>query len=261
VFAVNYQRNSKGWIQFPQDDADVRKKLFPEAVMIHPARANLFMLQAIIDHLYKPGELILDPTAGTGSIMIAALSGCRVICIDTSPVFGELLQQSRASIMAAEPSADITVLQGDCLDYLPLPVNHICFSPPYAGTLLKGGGLLTKEDFGLSEEQLDVYSSGKGNVGALPEFYYYHAIEKVFNACAQSLPPEGTITIITKDHMEKGRRIHLTERLIRRAEAVGLRLRESYKWQPHGTFFITMRKQRGEAVVEDEDISVLVRRP
>lgn len=55
MFAKNFQRNSKGWVKFPQD-ARLRKIIFPEEVMRHPAKANLFMLQAIIDYLYKPGQ-------------------------------------------------------------------------------------------------------------------------------------------------------------------------------------------------------------
>lgn len=258
-FAPRFPRNRKGHIKFPAD-ADVRKEIFPVEVMKHPAKANLFMLQAIIDYIpYKAGEVILDPMSGTGSIMIAALSGCRVICIDCSPGYYELLEQSRERVLEHSKDTDITILEGDCLDYLPIPVDHICFSPPYSTILVsKQPSDFAKEAFQSYDiDEIARYWSGKGNVGLLPEFFYIQAMEKVYKKCLESLKPGGTMTLITKDHMEAGRRIYLTRKNIKAAERMGFSLSSSFKCEAHGTAFLSLFRSRGMETVEDEDISIL----
>jgi len=261
MFAPKFPRNKRGWIEFPPDAA-LRRQLFPEDAMKHPAKANLFMLQAIIEYLYEPGETILDPMAGTGSLMIAALTGHRVICIDTSPVYGELLPRSRESILAIKPDAEIIVLAGDCNDYMPLPVDHICFSPPYSNIMLKKR-ITEKDDtlyfIGTDEEYMVKYSEGKGNVGRLPDFFHFQAMEKVFKGCYLSLPTGGTMTLITKDRIVNNRRQRQTRRYIKAAERVGFKLVEAFKWHAGGTGFVSYYKSLGREVVEDEDIVILRR--
>ena len=48
-FAPDYPRNDEGWIIFP-DDVAYRKEMFPASVKTskHTAKANIFMVQAII---------------------------------------------------------------------------------------------------------------------------------------------------------------------------------------------------------------------
>jgi predicted RNA methylase len=260
VFAESRERNKLGWIKFPSD-ASIRKELFPEKVMLHPAKNNLFLIQAIIDHLYKEGDLILDPMAGTGSMMIATLSGCRVICIDCSPFCASLLRISRESILQKLPEADITVLEGDCLDFLPLPVDHVCFSPPFSDYLYKRSiDSFHTDSLSTTQEALQGFSAGNGNIGTLPEFFHVQAIEKIFKCLYQSLPPTGTMTIITRDHMEAQRRIYLTHKYIKAAERAGFVLSETFKRETPRTGLDTYNASLGLDVVDDEDISIL-RRP
>ena len=278
-FAENWQRNSRGWIKFGAD-AGIRKKLFPEGAMAHPAKANLFMLQSVIDYLYKANELILDPMAGTGSIMIAALSGCKVICIDTSPTYVKLLEESKSAISQHKADAGILVLEGDCMDYLPIPVDHVCFSPPYVQIMAKthltpgdiaaikviaGRESARQRDIELTanksfargdEESLLAYSEGKGNLGMMSEFFHMQRTEQVFAKCLSSLPPHGTMTIITKDHIEAGKRVHLTRKYQKAAERVGFKLVEAFKMEAHGTGFVEIHAKKGVPMVRDEDISL-----
>ena len=55
VFAAGVPRDSLGRILFNMNDQDYRKSFFPEEVMSHPAKANLYMLEAIIDYISEPG--------------------------------------------------------------------------------------------------------------------------------------------------------------------------------------------------------------
>ena len=49
-FASEYNLNEAGWIKFPPD-SDYRKKMFPPEVNTHPAKANVYLVQAIIEYL------------------------------------------------------------------------------------------------------------------------------------------------------------------------------------------------------------------
>ena len=70
-----------GWIKFPVDQK-WRHEIFPDEVFKHPAKANMYLIDALVDHLTKPGESIIDPFGGTGTLMIAALKGRKVTLIE-----------------------------------------------------------------------------------------------------------------------------------------------------------------------------------
>jgi len=222
--------------------------------------------------------------------MIATLSGCKVICIDTSPLYARLLEDSKQSILANNPDADILVLEGDCFDYLPIPVNHICFSPPYvqvmarthisekdisatkrdidlilskstsksaterAIEMIHGDGKMSREGVITTAEALIGYSEGKGNLGMLSEFLHMQQMERIFAKCLASLPADGTMTLITKDHIEVGKRIHLTRKYMKAAERAGFKIVASFKMEAHGTGFVEIWTKKGIPMVRDEDI-------
>jgi len=266
MFAEGFPRNSKGWIDFGTDKSDwaLRKKIFPPEVGKHPAKANLFMIQAWISYVTKPGDLILDPFSGTGSIMIAALQDRRVMCIDCSPGYVELLNRSAENIIAVKPDVDIMVLEGDCQKLLPLPVDHICFSPPYAAIMKKAASSekdITADLYGVDIEEFQRYSAGTGNVGMLPEFFYYQSMEVVFKLCYQSLQFGGTMTFITKDHMENRRRFRLTKRLINSCLRLGFIQQDAFKHDcsEKGSPYTRIYRSQGLETVDDEDIVIMGR--
>ena len=82
VFAPEYSRTEEGWIRFPRDVKERSNLFFPTEVMKHPAKMNFHLQQAIIEYIAQEGDTLLDPFGGTGTLMIAALQGCRVILID-----------------------------------------------------------------------------------------------------------------------------------------------------------------------------------
>ena len=71
-FAPDYPRNEQGWILFPRD-VEWRRKLFPDGVFEHPAKANMFLIQELVRYLTEPGDVVLDPFGGTGTLLIGAL--------------------------------------------------------------------------------------------------------------------------------------------------------------------------------------------
>lgn len=257
MFAEKFPRDKHGWIEFPPD-AKLRKELFPyEELRAHPAKNNLYEYQAIISYLYKPDELLLDPMSGSGSIMIATLMECKVICIETSPMFAAMLEIAKDNF-----DADITVLQGDCMEYLPLPVDHILFSPPFADTLKKStldsvDSFVLKMSSGRTVESHLDWTDGKNNLGMLPDFFHFQMMEKVFKLCKDSIKDTGTVTIITRDSTEQGKRMQLTRRYCKSAERVGLDVAESFKRLVPRTGMDHYNAEKGVLQIDDEDICVL----
>ena len=84
-------------------------------------------------------------------------------------------------------------------------------------------------------------------------------MEKVYAKCYQTIKPNGTMTLIIKDHIEQGERVLLTQKAITASARAGFRYntREHFKWAAPGMPYTAARRARGEATVDDEDIVVL----
>src|SRR3990170_4731851 len=115
MFASEYNRNEDGWILFPRDTGDRKSLFFPEEVNQHPAKMNFHLQQAIIEYVAQPGNTLLDPFGGTGTLMIAALQGCRVILLEIEAGYHQLQQQAKQNLEAQIPGAGdlVLLLQGD----------------------------------------------------------------------------------------------------------------------------------------------------
>src|SRR4030042_2475629 len=126
-FAPKYEReNSKeGWplIKFPLDKK-WRGELFPELRLAdHPAKANMYLVEACIDYVSEPGETVLDIMSGTGTIMIAALKGRKVVMIEIEKKFQDLIESEIECLELSSPEVgkNCTLIRGDCFKILPIP--------------------------------------------------------------------------------------------------------------------------------------------
>ncbi len=256
-FASEYDRDKDGLIQFPRD-ADYRKRLFPSLdLSAHPAKANIYLVQAIVEYVSEPDETIMDIMSGTGTILTAALIGRRVLCIEIEEEYQSIIEEGIASIERIAPGAEdmITLIPGDCVLVLPLPANHIIFSPPYTNIMRK-----TKLDKLSSEmmgEGLLTYSKDPANVGNLSEFMYHQKMERIYKKCYESLSVGGTMSIIIKDHIEAGERVYLGKRARDDCVSIGFKEIGWFKWKPPGSAYVGFMRARGDTVVEDEDIVVM----
>jgi DNA modification methylase len=268
TFAPDYPRNDVGWILFPEGrkEQQYRKTLFPSGVMKHPAKANLFMMWELIEYLTEPNDLILDPMAGTGTVMIAAVmeQPRRVIAIDIEKPYHDIMLECKESFRRIQPDIDslATVLHGNCKQFLPIPAQAIIFSPPYTQVLDRGKptpGDIRGDMFKQTDEELQAYYATRGNVGKLPKFFYEQEMEKIYRLCYQSLPSGGTMTIIIKDYIEKDKRIYLSGQLIKMCAGIGFLIKNWFKRDASGSPFTRIRRSRGEPTVDDEDIIIFER--
>ena len=262
LFAPEYQRTPEGWIIYPSD-SEYRKTLFPPEVNQHPAKANVYLVQSIIEYVSEPGETIMDIMAGTGTIMVGALIDRSVICVEISEKF-HLLQQralEKFEQLAEGVSNNISLINMPCQIFLPVPeiANHIITSPQYANIIKKSELIdkLTREKQGSYD--FTEYAKGVLNLGNMSEFLWTQEMKKVYKKCYESLTSPGSMTLILKDHIEAGVRVKLCQMAIDACLEIGFSYdkTEQQKWKAPGMAYTHIRRARGEITVDDEDIIIL----
>lgn len=277
VFAEKYERVREGemdLILFPRD-VEWRKKLFPDRVFEHPAKANMYLMQELIEYLTEPGDTILDPFGGTGTLLIGALYGRNVVLIEIEPHFIALLEETEKMwkegvqlpvVGEVKGPGRIFIMEGDCRQKLQ-DLDFLCdaaiFSPPYSSLLSGQTGL--KENIGRSArgDALSQYTgkdASSQNLGRLNTFYFTQAMGMVYQRMMAKLTPEAPVALIVKDAMKAGTRQFLSTGVIHQANKAGLELKEWFKWKPPGIAQQKLMKAKGFKVVEDEDILLFRRK-
>lgn len=258
-----------GFIEFPRD-IERRRMYFMPKSMEHPAKANIYLIERLVDYLTEPGELILDPMSGTGTLMMATLTGRKVACVEDAAIFHWMQQESKALFVArGVKDEDIMLLHGPCQDYLPFPCDHIIFSPPYSSVLnfevkneaqvAMGGSTYVKGGLGGS----DVFSDYRGtdkNFGRLNAFMYNQKISVEYGKMIAGLRPGGTLTVIVQDLIQGGKRVGLSNWVMRTCVRQGVELLEWHCRYSPGTGFKSAMKAKGLLVVQNEDI-IIMRKP
>ena len=142
VFAVGYAKDDQDRFLFPRD-IERRKELFPQEVFNHPAKANMYLIEALVEYLTKEGDTILDPFGGTGTLLWATQMGRKVTLIEIEEHFHELQVAICKDWFGTSGWDGIVELNhGDCNRIMPVFCDHAIFSPPYAQALGKKSGLI-----------------------------------------------------------------------------------------------------------------------
>lgn len=259
-FATEYPRTDEGWIRFPSD-AEYRKEMFPEEVNRHTAKANCFLIQSCIEYVSEPGQTLLDPMSGTGTLMVGALVGRKVFNIEISPKFADLQYRALERMEAIAPgiSNQVSIINAPCQIILPVPnmADHVIFSPPYAGIMKsKGKDKLTTEktDYDMAEY---TYTHPL-NMGLMDDWTWARKMEGIYKKCFDTLKPWGSMTLVVKDHMEKRQRVGLSQSAVDSCIRVGFTQNpaEWFKWLAPGSVYTHIYRARGWEVVDDEDVIV-----
>lgn len=128
-------------VAYPSDRR-VRQRLLPHCA--HGAKANLYLLADIIRRYTQPGELVLDPMAGVGSLLLAATLGRQVLLteLESSHVAASMANAAHLRACWLLPLAGMHVVQADARR---LPLSHgggdgagcaaVLVSPPYGESL------------------------------------------------------------------------------------------------------------------------------
>ena len=205
----------KRWLKFQKSwfihNPPPRKK----GVLVHPAKFPETMAQEFIEFFTKEGQTVLDPMAGTGSTLIAALrAGRNSYGIELNPKYAEIanqiIEEERASLGESISNLKSEIIKGDAsqiTDYqLPI-IEYVLTSPPYWDMLRARGAETQKKRRG--SEELDVhYSDNPNDLGNIDDYEVF--VEKLVHIYAGLKPllrEKAYLTIIVKN-VKKGGKIY-----------------------------------------------------
>jgi DNA modification methylase len=210
--------DSKSWLRFQKSWFVHNPPPRQKGVLRHPAKYPESMAQEFVEFFTKRGQVVLDPMAGTGSTLVAALRcGRHSFGVELNPQYAEIAREvirgERAALGAADaPRAEIITGDAARLDQfipqfqIPL-IDYVLTSPPYWDMLhAKGAETQQKRR---SADGLDViYSDDPNDLGNLHNYEEFVArLAQIYEGLRAFLRPGAYLTIIVKN-VKKGGKIY-----------------------------------------------------
>ncbi len=194
----------------------------------HPGKMLPALARCIVAEYSRPGQLVVDPLAGTGTTLVeAALLGRRAIGVELEDRWADLARENAEHVLRPENRQLVEVHQGDATDLATLlgddsgRVDLVCTSPPYACDV----GNVDKANWGAGGDLCPTsernYSSDKANLGHARGAAYEAAMATIYGACLAVLRPGGILAVVTKNTRRKGRTLDLAGLTVALAEAAG----------------------------------------
>ena len=170
-------------------DTKHRKDWFTGVSFSHPAKMSLPLQLWIIENYTEAGETILDPMAGSGTILVACSLGRNVIAVELESKFIDLMKGNWEKIkqrgaQLGSTMGECQIIQGDARQLEGL-VDKIVTSPPYSEGLGHQHRKYGRDIEASKSIQPPEYSRSPDNIGNLP----YGQIDKIVT----SPPYEGTL--------------------------------------------------------------------
>jgi len=121
---------------------------FAKASVAHSAKANLMLLRFLVEAFTKPGDVVLDPMAGTGSTLVMAADlGRNAIGVELEEKFCNWINDNIVMAKKAGVSGEMKVIKGDARNLTTLlkagsvegkakgqQADNVITSPPYANS-------------------------------------------------------------------------------------------------------------------------------
>ena len=209
--------DSKTWLKFQKSwfihNPPPRKK----GVLRHPAKFPETMAQEFIEFFTKRGESVLDPMAGTGSTLVAALRcGRNSYGIELNPGYAqiakEVVAQEKASLADPQIANSLVaeVIRGDAQmagEYGIPQIDYVLTSPPYWDMLHAKGAENQKKR--RESDELDVtYSDDPNDLGNLHDYeIFLERLVLIYTGLKPLLRQKAYLTIIVKN-IKKGGKIY-----------------------------------------------------
>jgi DNA modification methylase len=185
-------------------------------VLRHPAKFPETLAQEFIEFFTKPGQWVLDPMAGTGSTLVAALRcGRNSVGIELNPIYAgianQILSEEMMLLDSPEDGLVARIIPGDAAlatDLLsttsPRLFDYVLTSPPYWDMLHVQGAQTQRKR--RDSDTLDVTYSDQpddlGNIHDYPEFV--EKLSTIYINLQSSLRSGAYLTIIVKNIKKKG---------------------------------------------------------
>jgi len=206
---------NKEWLKFQKSwfihNPPPRKK----GVLVHPAKFPETMAQEFIEFFTMEGETVLDPMAGTGSTLVAALrSGRNSFGIELNPKYATIAQEiidgERNTLGKKAEGLKSNVVNGDArlaTTYQFPIVDYVLTSPPYWDMLRVKGSENQKKR--RADNELDVhYSDNPNDMGNIEEYEtFLSELVGIYEGLKPLLRERAYLTIIVKN-VKKGGKIY-----------------------------------------------------
>ncbi len=205
----------KSWLKFQKSwfihNPPPRKK----GVLVHPAKFPETLVKEFVEFFTKQGETVLDPMAGTGSALLAALrAGRNSYGIELNPKYAdiakEILTEERKVLGKSIDTLKSEIILGDATqatNYKLPPIDYVLTSPPYWDMLHAHGAETQKKR--RATEKLDVfYSDDPNDLGNIHEYGpFLERLVGIYAGLQPLLRDKAYLTIIVKN-IKKGGKIY-----------------------------------------------------
>jgi DNA modification methylase len=183
--------------------------------LVHPAKFPETLAQEFIEFFTKQGETVLDPMAGTGSTLVAALrAGRNSYGIELNPKYAEIakqiIQEERTTLGDAVSTLQSQIINGDAAqitNYQLPQFDYVLTSPPYWDMLHAKGAETQKKR--RESTELDVhYSDDPNDLGNIRDYEeFLEKLVHIYKGLKPLLCEKTYITIIVKN-VKKGGKIY-----------------------------------------------------
>ncbi len=203
---------TREWIKFQKSWFILNPPRRERGVLPHPGKFPEALAEQFVTFFTKRGQRVLDPMAGIGSTLLAAMStGREAVGVELNPEFVALASE-RLAALALELGPEAPAYQLACadarqLDQLALPAVDYCLtSPPYWDMLRRKGfeNQRQRRDRGL---QL-AYSDQDADLGNIENYaQFVDQVVAIFDQVHVLLRPGGYLTVVVKN-VKKGSRLY-----------------------------------------------------
>lgn len=208
----------KDWLKFQKSWFIHNPPPRQKKVLRHPAKFPETLAMEFISFYTKTSQVVLDPMAGTGSALVAALrTGRHAYGIELNPVYAEIgrqvVEEERLSLGNAAEGLSCEMIIGDAAslaDIIPahhIPViDYVLTSPPY-WDMLHAHGAVTQRKRRQSGLLDVVYSNSTADLGNITDYdEFISRLTLIYAGMKTYLRSGAYLTIIVKN-VKKGGRI------------------------------------------------------
>lgn len=207
--------DSKSWMRFQKSWFVHNPPPRQEEARVHPAKFPETLAQEFIEFFTKRGQMVLDPMAGVGSALIAALrAGRHSYGIELNPKYAILARQwiaeERARLGEAAANLVAEVVCANVADVLELRLplcDYVITSPPY-WDMLHARGADTQKKRRASPNLDVVYSEDPNDLGNIHDYeIFLTRLVALYAGLKPILRPGAYLTIIVKN-VKKGGKVY-----------------------------------------------------
>ncbi len=209
----------KDWLKFQKSWFIHNPPPRQKGVLRHPAKFPETLAKEFISFYTKANQVVLDPMAGTGSTLVAALRvGRHSFGIELNPIYAEIARQvisgerKSAGLEASDLRSEM--ITGDaahlseivCQHQIPL-IDYVLTSPPYWDMLHVRGA--DNQSRRRQSDRLDVvYSADSADLGNIHDYdEFITQLTRIYAGMQAFIRPGAYLTIIVKN-VKKGGRIY-----------------------------------------------------